>query len=1012
MTGPCSKLFLSAVREARDDNKRRNHIAASTTSLSQSLIITEENGKNFELHSPNNTNNNSQNNKNTKSSYKKNHNKIKPRYHGSMDSLNTDGGGNKTNNQCILPLPLLQMASSNQQGTTTNSPFPSAANFPRTPQILIDPNTGQQYIIPAPQPQIYYQPVYIPAQTAQPNQGQQIFFTPSQNGQMQPQPFILSTQTTSGGGYLYTPRSTNQGSNVSTPVMGQHNEVQQSFTCDAFSRLSNNSNGNNKDNSDSQLSSRSNPGNLLTTTFAQMKISQQNRKKGSMEHLPQSSPLMDDSKNVPRPTLNWNSPKREGNNGMGSDSPKTTPTSPTKYLSKRTPFHGNNFIENEIKNKNIKEEINEPTTPVSIQKPIRIDFDFNKIEEKEEKKEQNKTPVCRVPPTAFTISFDDDESNANEGSINKKSKPKNLQEARMKKLNSMRNENLQGVNQKINNKKGNKNDSDNASTTSEDPKRYLLTKLLQGSSGKTAAKMISNNLVSSSGNKSIGSIGKGEDTLSDAGTYVVSNDNKKEMSMSKVIDSDDDDSIHRSESEYNCNFNEEDEDGYRSPSPISNFRKQNAKSYSNESSSGKSHTSDGTIKSRNIYSYDNDNKQKCASVTSISSSKYQQQNSQNNSTSKVKKESQIGTKNNSSTNGTPTKQSSKSGNGKPNNTPSVIVKQTVASMARQAMNHSIVENNKDNRSRGISSTTGTSNTSNNFRRADGGRFSMRGSATPTGTQKPPFKTGVASARGSSTASPRESNEFAAWLRRKDYNPMKAAAEAKKMKELKSRTDSYVSTRSISFHHGATTSKDSNLIGDKNNISSRFSTSNSKLVNKMSSKDNDIMMASMDSINENDIDEIHGERKMEILPSPFTSTQSLHLSKAVDELTFKCQKSIQLIKLFSGQGLSESMENLIEEVISPDSISKDEKRMEEEEDLGHRLENLNVAFDAIQKCLEGFHKEMRIGSPMVSRRSNISNDHNSETTTSSQYQDKRNNIEQSRHSLTSLGSSEDSEKITY
>lgn len=63
---------------------------------------------------------------------------------------------------------------------------------------------------------------------------------------------------------------------------------------------------------------------------------------------------------------------------------------------------------------------------------------------------------------------------------------------------------------------------------------------------------------------------------------------------------------------------------------------------------------------------------------------------------------------------------------------------------------------------------------------------MRGSGTPTSTQKPPFKTGVASARGSSTASPRESNEFAAWLRRKDYNPMKAAAEAKKMKELKSR----------------------------------------------------------------------------------------------------------------------------------------------------------------------------------------------------------------------------------
>ncbi|EPB73192.1 hypothetical protein ANCCEY_07700 [Ancylostoma ceylanicum] len=41
----------------------------------------------------------------------------------------------------------------------------------------------------------------------------------------------------------------------------------------------------------------------------------------------------------------------------------------------------------------------------------------------------------------------------------------------------------------------------------------------------------------------------------------------------------------------------------------------------------------------------------------------------------------------------------------------------------------------------------------------------------------------------------------AWLRRKDYNPMKAAAEARKAKELKARGEQFVSNRSVSFHIG-------------------------------------------------------------------------------------------------------------------------------------------------------------------------------------------------------------------
>ena len=54
-------------------------------------------------------------------------------------------------------------------------------------------------------------------------------------------------------------------------------------------------------------------------------------------------------------------------------------------------------------------------------------------------------------------------------------------------------------------------------------------------------------------------------------------------------------------------------------------------------------------------------------------------------------------------------------------------------------------------------------------------------------KRPPFRAGGATSR-SAIGNPNQQREqeMNAWLRRKDYNPMKAAAEAKKAKELKSR----------------------------------------------------------------------------------------------------------------------------------------------------------------------------------------------------------------------------------
>ncbi|VDM82453.1 unnamed protein product [Strongylus vulgaris] len=55
------------------------------------------------------------------------------------------------------------------------------------------------------------------------------------------------------------------------------------------------------------------------------------------------------------------------------------------------------------------------------------------------------------------------------------------------------------------------------------------------------------------------------------------------------------------------------------------------------------------------------------------------------------------------------------------------------------------------------------------------------------SKRPPFRAGVAPMRpGFGNPERQKEQEMNAWLRRKDYNPMKAAAEARKARELKAR----------------------------------------------------------------------------------------------------------------------------------------------------------------------------------------------------------------------------------
>ncbi|PIO72810.1 hypothetical protein TELCIR_05242 [Teladorsagia circumcincta] len=64
-------------------------------------------------------------------------------------------------------------------------------------------------------------------------------------------------------------------------------------------------------------------------------------------------------------------------------------------------------------------------------------------------------------------------------------------------------------------------------------------------------------------------------------------------------------------------------------------------------------------------------------------------------------------------------------------------------------------------------------------------------------------------------------EMNAWLRRKDYNPMKAAAEARKAKELKARGEQFVSNRSISFHVGPVAGRPAKVTDTRNNVKVMF-----------------------------------------------------------------------------------------------------------------------------------------------------------------------------------------------
>ncbi|KAK6014028.1 hypothetical protein OSTOST_20623 [Ostertagia ostertagi] len=261
-----------------------------------------------------------------------------------------------------------------------------------------------------------------------------------------------------------------------------------------------------------------------------------------------------------------------------------------------------------------------------------------------------------------------------------------------------------------------------------------------------------------------------------------------------------------------------------------------------------------------------------------------------------------------------------------------------------------------NRSNLAASRVGSASTSNApFRRGDGGRYSMRGNApgvAPSSPQqnvrRPPFRAGTAPLRtpGANLAQQKE-QEMNAWLRRKDYNPMKAAAEARKAKELKARSWRI----NILFK----ISEESSLCRIDRYLSMldrlqanqlRESDSEKSHVTDLKSlwRSRRQKHASQRVIAEYSRGVVQDISRLSQQSSRASGKQLSGLARAVDMLSQKCKKSIELIRSQNKGCLSVSVEDLLAAAADPPRKG---------ETLNEQLDRLSDAFDAVQRYLEQY-----------------------------------------------------------
>ncbi|GMR59448.1 hypothetical protein PMAYCL1PPCAC_29643 [Pristionchus mayeri] len=592
----------------------------------------------------------------------------------------------------------------------------------------------------------------------------------------------------------------------------------------------------------------------------------------------------------------------------------------------------------------------DPSPPMPKPKAIRMEIDLNKPMPEEEElrkaeEERNKAKASRAPPTAFTVSFGDEGGEGEEKGGVGKGRGMTLQDAARR--GRMARRSVGGAAGSVlagggssSGSRGGRPSTGLVREGSGDDKGFLLERLLHGDKGRPATADPSSS--SSSGVHSMGVREKRDtDNNSDAGTYVIGQSEARQHSTlitSQIIERDSDGSSTETETTVS-----------RSPSPVG--RKSLAVSVSHPSSSSTATSNENT--SRMLLT--ELAKLKAMGGAAALSPRGAASAAGSSASGSIPKARQtlMSSLPNRSVFGMAASSAGLTAPRPSALPPPLPPPSPAAAQRHQPPMHS---------PQPVSSTV----SGGNFRkskyrcqsetRADGGRFSMRstggasggmnaactGGSPLTAPKRPPFKVGGGRPllqSGNVAAERQRENEMTAWLRRKDYNPMKAAMEAKKQAALKNRSDQFVNNRSISFHVG-------------NNGQQKPPPRGTELVRNKSSEslhataeDEARSHASQRVIAEYSRGVVEDINKLTKQHSKTKDQKALSgLAKVVDQLSTKCKKSIELIRAQNKGCLSVSVEDLLATAVEPPR---------DDESLTHQLDRLSNAFDAVQRYLEQY-----------------------------------------------------------
>ncbi|KAK6109086.1 hypothetical protein QQG55_34590 [Brugia pahangi] len=817
------------------------------------------------------------------------------------------------------------------QQTTTTIPVTLSQICPPTAaplgshQILIDPTTGQHFLIssapPAPHPQIIYQPVYYSATPAQP-----VYYHPFTSGAHGAYVVAATPITASQAGNQIAPSHMALGQRFSsTPPLAT---TAQSTTGCYVHNVADFDDTRSTLTTDERHTVFEHP--IMSTIRSRAVDAKQILVSKNSISPPHASPILSqnclifdnlattplgNSQNTPTQMHPQEATTYQEvvSKPVISTSTVTISHAQTKD-GERTPLFGSApawWGENgtsSVKVQNDGENTRDTTTGNAHRplKSIRMDIDLNEPFIDEEAKRENKAKVAQrtFSSTAFTVSFDSEED----------SQKVNLSLQDAAKKTSSRRFMRRSMPASGLVSKGTAAKIAGLTAASSDPKQYLLNKMLMGIGEECNEETDVISSCEHGGKKP-----DTDDTLSEAGTYVVDGDHANQMVTSQTVKDSDAESVSSESTTTQSTENLRPTMPMRMGSILPQI-KENVSNTGGETENNEHLLSDllrlnsGRVAQRRDLG---EHQVVAPSTPPLSNS--------SRLTAATGSHVRI-----------PRRPDTAKGEERQYNSHRLC---TMASSSRTALSSQM------HRTQPTAGASGMND--NTFRRGDGGRYSMRFSAisnknhpTPAAinrSDRPPFRVGGSGRnQASGIKAQKESAEMTAWLRRKDYNPMKAAAEAKKLQQLKTRADKFASNRSISFHQGTRPFTNVPPIIRNSNKARHNRSQDDLSVNNASCGPETILVNYSKGITR----DLNKLRSSEVTQD---QTRIDGLESAVQQLTMKCNRSIELIRNSHQGHLSESVENLLEMAIKP---VKDCTGT-----VTDQLDRLSAAFDAIQKYLE-------------------------------------------------------------